>query len=252
MIPQTKQQKHYSSARHRFLRGALSDFFEREFAKIFGPILRTKIVDEVLKLLDSLVVPTSHLLPGECLWLAVDKATRADSPRRRFRAVKLTLIAPEDVKRLAEGVAMPKIASGAIARIMEQAYEQGGLLSMRDIELLTWHSSGALTGYRHQYEREHSCSLPHTGTLHDMGSCITHKKMIVEKAVIDKKNPRQIARETNHSLLAVERYINDYQRVRQCYAKDPSITHIAMVTGIAPHVVKQYVAMIEPKDEASK
>jgi hypothetical protein len=215
-------------------------------------MLRTKIVDEVLKLLDSLVVPTSHLLPGECLWLAVDKATRADSPRRRFRAVKLTLIAPEDVKRLAEGVAMPEIASGAIARIMQQAYEQGGLLSMRDIELLTWHSSGALTDYSQRYEREHSCSLPHTGTLHDMGSCITHKKMIVEKAVIDKKNPRQIARETNHSLLAVERYINDYQRVRQCYAKDPSITSIAMVTGIAPHVVKQYVAMIQPKDEVSK
>ena len=249
MIPRSFAEKHYRSAGDRCLRGVLDEFFERQFPKLFGPIIRKRIVEEVLKLIESVHRPHEHLQPGQCLWLAVDKATRADSPDRRLRPVILTLVDPEGVRRLAAGERMASIVPDAIARIMREAYAQGALLSMRDIELLTWRSSGALTESRKRYEQQHGGPLPHTGTLHDMGSCITHKEQIVRKVVHEGKDPRQVAADTHHTLPAVERYVRDYWRVRQCYAKEPSVDYIATVTGLSPHVVKQYIKLM-PEETA--
>lgn len=244
MIPRSYAQKRYRSAGDRCVRGVLDEFFERQFPKLFGPMIRKRIVEELMKLIESVYRPHKHLQPGQCLWLAVDKATRADSPNRRLRPVILTMVEPEGVKRLAAGQPMPSIIPDAIARIMHEAHAQGALLSMRDIELLTWRSSGALTEHRKHYEQQHDGPLPHTGTLHDMGSCITHKAQIVRKAVHEGKDPRQVALDTRHTLPSVERYVRDYWRVRQCYAKEPSIDYIATVTGLSRHVVKQYIELI--------
>jgi len=76
---------------------------------------------------------------------------------------------------------MSQIMEQAIARIIQEAYAQGGLLSMRDIGLLSWRYSGAISPYRKKYETEHDVTLPHTGSLQDMGSCISHKSMIIRK-----------------------------------------------------------------------
>lgn len=244
MNQKSYEEKRYAAARHRFLGGAVEEFFQREFSKFFGPLLRTRIVEELLRLLESLELDQARIRPGQCLWLAVDQKTRADSPRRELRPVILTLIDQADVVRLAKGTPMRQIGSEAIARMMREAHQQGGLLSMRDIELLTWHSSGALTEYRQRYEREHDCVLPHTGTLHDMGSCITHKGVIIKKAIEQGKDPRLVARETHHTLKSVEHYLRDYERVKQCYGSLESVEAISAVTGIARHVVQQYIDII--------
>jgi hypothetical protein len=42
--------KHYNSAKQRFLKGLLINFFDRELPKLFGPTLRQKLADEIIKL----------------------------------------------------------------------------------------------------------------------------------------------------------------------------------------------------------
>jgi hypothetical protein len=245
MIARSHAEKHYRSAQSRFLRGALEEFFQRELERHFGALLRRKIVDEVMRLIESLTPQSDQLRPGQCLWVAVDAQTRADSPGRKLRPVILTLVTQEDVARLSSGVRMSQIAGESMARIMREAYQQGALLSMRDIELLSWRHSGAWTSCRQAYEKKHECVLPHTGSLHDMGSCITHKDVIVRKAVHEHIDPRDVARQTNHSLKAVERYTKDYHRVEQCYSRQLSEETISLVTGIARHVVRQYIKLID-------
>jgi hypothetical protein len=244
MIPRSFAEKRYRSANDRNVRGLLDEFFKRQFPSLFGPMIRQRIVEELLKLIESVYHRHEHLQPGQCLWLAVDKATRADSPHRRLRPVVLTMVEADGVNRLAAGERMSSVIPDAIARIMREAYEQGALLSMRDIELLTWRPSGVLTEHRKRYEQTQGSPLPHTGTLHDMGSCITHKQQIVRKAVHQGKDPRVVAAETNHTLPAVERYVRDYWRVRQCYAKEQSVDYIAAVTGLSRHVVQQYIELL--------
>jgi len=237
--------KRFHSAKARFLEGALNNFFKREFPKLLGPILRRKLVEELIKLLQDLLPLKEHLKPGQIVWNAVCAKTRADSPNVRFVPVTLTMIDEYDVDKLANGVTMSKIMKHAIARITKEAYEQGALLSMRDIGLLSWRYSGTISQYRKQYEKDQNTTLPHTGSLQDMGSCVSHKLMIIKKVEVDKKDPLTVAQETNHSVWAVDRYIKDFNRVRLCYQDGKDKEFISLATGLSKFVVNEYVSIIE-------
>lgn len=245
MIKAPDCQKRFKSAKARFLKGALNTFFQREFPKLIGPILRDKLIDELIKILDKMLPLKNHLKPGQIVWNAVDIRTRADSKNPKFVPVILTLISDEDTDKLAKGELLSKIKGNAIARIMEQAYEQGALLSMRDIGLFSWRYGGSVSQDRIKYEKEHEIVLPHTGSLQDMGSCISHKRVIIKKIIIDKKDPFRVAKETKHSIRAVDRYLKDYYRVKYCYDENKDIDFTEKVTGIRKFVVTEYLNIIE-------
>lgn len=236
--------KRYQAAQERFVKPALMNFFATEFPRIFGPVMRENIAQEIMRLFEAINPDTKRLQPGQILWNALDKNTRGDAPNRRFIPVVLTVIDEKDVQQLASGEKMSIIAQNSIARMLHEAYQQGALLSMRDLGLLTLSDGSTLSSKRKKYEQRNQCTLPHTGSLQDMGSSITHKKMIVSKVVLHKKDPAQVARETNHSQKAVDRYLNDFNRVRALYEREKDIDYIHLVTGMAKHVVKQYIQLI--------
>jgi len=245
MIKAPDCRKRFDSAKARFLEPALDNFFKREFPKLLGPILRRKLVEELIKLLQALLPLKAHLKPGQIVWNAVCAKTRADSPNVRYVPVTLTMIDEQDIQQLADGVPMPVIIKQGIARITKEAYAQGALLSMRDIGLLSWRQGTTISAYRKSYEKEHNVSLPHTGSLQDMGSCVSHKSIIIKKITIDKKDPLVVATETNHSIGAVDRYIKDFNRVRVCYQDGKDEQFISLATGLNKFVVKEYVKLIE-------
>lgn len=237
--------KRYQAAKHRFLRPVLINFFAREFPKLFGPVMRERIADELIALFEKTAPEIKRIKPGQILWNALDKNTRGDSPNRRYVAVVLSLITEEDVEQLANGVPMPVIANNAVARMMIEAYDQGGILSTRDAGLLSLRSSSWVSKMRLNYEKEHDCLLPHTGILHDMGPCISHKTKIIRKVMVEKKDPADVARECNHTQRAVDRYLKDFHRVKTAYKQNQDNDYIHVVTGIAKHVVEQYIGLIK-------
>lgn len=245
MIKTPDRVKRFYSAKARFLEAALNNFFKREFPKLLGPILRHKLVEELIRLLQDLLPLKEHVKPGQIVWNAVSVKTRADSPNVRFVPVTLTMIDEQDIQQLADGVPMPVIIRQGIARITKEAYSQGALLSMRDIGLLCWRHGASISAYRKSYEKEHNVSLPHTGSLQDMGSCVSHKSIIIKKITIDKKDPLVVATETNHSIGAVDRYIKDYNRVRVCYQDGKDEEFISLATGLNKFVITEYIKLIE-------
>jgi len=176
-------QKHFQSARQRFLQPSIESFLERELTSYFGPVVRRAISQELARLVEDQLPRREFLRPGQCVWLAVSKDTRPDSPRRRLVPVVLTLVDPNDVADLAQGRPMTEIARRSVARLTQEAYQQGALLSMRDIGLLVWRGNSAITIYRKQWEEEHDQTLPHPGSLQDFGSCLSHKTTIIRKVV---------------------------------------------------------------------
>lgn len=245
MIPKPQYVKRYSSAKVRFLKGALEKFFQRELPKLLGPILREKLVDELIKILDATLPAKDYLKPGQMVWNAVDISTRADADNPKFVPVILTIINEDDIEKLANGVKLKVVRNNAIARIINETFAQGGLISMRDISLFTWRYDSVISTYRQQYEKEHEVTLPHTGSLQDMGTCISHKKIIIKKIIIDKKDPYNVAKETNHSMLAVDRYLKDYRRVEHCFKDGKDIEFTASATGLSKFVIKQYWNILE-------
>lgn len=235
----------YRTAHDRFLKPAIINFFEKEFSGHFGPIVRENIADALIDLFDSLCPETSRLKPGQMIWNALDKYTRADSPGRRYQPVVLTVVDDTDIKMFEKEISPTKIRAHAMARMMKEAYKQGGLLSIRDLSLIFTVQSRNLSNVRIKYEKENNTVLPHTGSIQDMGSTLTHKVQIVYKHVILGKDPLTVARETNHSQCAVDRYIKNYHKVKILSNDGKDIEYINMVTNISKHVIIQYQQIIK-------
>jgi hypothetical protein len=237
--------KRYSSAKERFLKPAIMNFFARECPRFFGPVLREKIADELLSLFESVSPEISRIKPGQILWNALDQNTRGDSPNRKYVPVILTIISEEDVQLLVEGVHMSKIAENTIARMIREAYCQGGILSSRDLGLITLRHPTTTSSIRKRFEENHDCTLPHTGALHDMGSSVSHKAIIIRKVILEKNDPAAVARETNHSQAAVDHYLKDYHRVKMLHNLNYDVQFINLATQIAKHVIVQYLNIIK-------
>jgi hypothetical protein len=248
MNANTFHHKQFSSASQRLLKPQIEHFFVEEFPKLFGPVMRSHIADALLELFTRQVRETPTLEPGQILWNAVDIATRADAPNRRFVPVVLTMVDQEDVQNRVKGLSIQEIRAQSTARILREAYQQGGLLSMRDISLLCWHSTSSSSRWRKNYEQTYQCELPHPGNLQDMGSCITHKEQIVYKAIVEKKDPVQVANESKHTQKAVDRYLKDFHRVQTVYNHNSDPDYISLVTNISKSVVNQYINLIEKYD----
>ena len=245
MFKESSRYKHYNSAKDRFLKPAIMNFFQREFPNFLGPVPRANLADELTDIFNKMCPETKHINHGEILWNALDKHTRADSPKRKYIPVTLTLVSTDDVEQLIKGTSVMKVKLDSIARVFRQAYEQGGILSSRDIALIFNISDSYASILRLRYEKENNTTLPHTGSLHDMGTTVTHKVQIVYKVIVEKKDPIQVAYETNHSQNAVDRYLNDFYRVKTIYKDNQDLDYIHVVTNITKYVVAQYIEIIE-------
>jgi len=244
MIPKISSVKHYSSAHDRFLKPAIVNFFEREFCGMFGPVVRENIADALIDLFNSLCPESSRLKPGQIVWNALDKRTRADSENRRYKPVILSIVTDDEVSMFETGSSVSLIRKNVMARMIKEAYQQGAVLSTRDLSLLLVYPGPGLSNLRISYEREHQTILPHTGVIHDMGTTLTHKRLIIYKHVVEKKDPSIVARETNHSQPAVDKYLKDFNRVKTMVNDKKDIDFIHHTTNMSRQVIKQYLQII--------
>jgi hypothetical protein len=244
MIPKISSVKHYSSAHDRFLKPAIVNFFEREFCGMFGPVVRENIADALIDLFNSLCPESSRLKPGQIVWNALDKRTRADSEKRRYKPVSLSLVTDDEVSMFENNCPVQQIRQNVMARMIKEAYQQGAVLSTRDLSLLLVSTGSWLSHQRIEYEKKHQTILPHTGVIHDMGTTLTHKRIIIYKHVVEKKDPSVVARETNHSQQAVDRYLKDFNRIKTLVKDNKDIDFIHHTTNIARPVIRQYLQII--------
>jgi hypothetical protein len=245
MIRKPDGVRKYRTAHDRFLKPAIVNFFEREFSGHFGPIVRENIAEELVNLFDNLCPETERLKPGQMLWNALDRHTRADSPKRRYKPVILTVVDNSDIEMFEKEKPIPEIRKQVVARMMKEAYKQNGLLSTRDLSLILTMGAQRLSSVRAEYEKQNQTVLPHTGSIQDMGSTVTHKKQIVHKHVVQKKDPKKVAYETNHSQMAVDRYIKDFYRVKTLVDDGKDIDYINLATNISKHVIIQYQQILD-------
>ncbi len=249
MISRPQAQKHFGSAVKRFLQSSIERFLDREFPRTFGPVIRQKMAEKIVDLVNQQLPPKDFLRPGQCIWNAVSITTRPDSPKCQLVPVILTLVDSSDAEQLARGTHMSAIAGQSIARICREAFEQGALLSMRDIGLLVWRNNAAISSLREKWEADQKTTLPHVGTIQDFGTCISHKTSIIRKVVYEGKDTRRVADETKHTQRAVDRYLKDFHRVRICYEHNPEIEFITRTTGLSKYLVNQYVRIIKENEK---
>ena len=173
-----------------------------------------------------------------------------DPPRRRLRIrdtdlvpVALDLSTPEDVQRRIDRVSAGERLRHKAVRLCQQAHEQGGLLSNCDLAELLNTSDSRIAQLLTQHERDTRKIVPRRATVHDVGTGLTHKAIICWKRYAEGKEPQKIAHDTHHSLMAVDRYLGQYARVRRCRERGMNPRQTAHILRCSVALVEQYLAI---------
>jgi len=239
--------KHYGPLLQKTLQNAVSHLIGEQFPRIGGPRICELCAQMILEVVSAHVRPAEHMRHGQALWLgiAID-----DPPRRHQRTadthlvpVVLDLSVPDDIQaRLERRPAWERRQRKAV-RLCRQAHEQGALLSNCDLaELLGcnhWDVAHVLT----QHEKRSGCLVPRRATLHDVGTGLTHKRIICWKRYAEGKPADIIAKETYHSLEAVDRYLGQFDRVRHCRRQGFSPQKTAYTLNCSVALVQEYLTI---------
>ncbi|MBW2087222.1 MAG: DUF1670 domain-containing protein [Deltaproteobacteria bacterium] len=231
----------------RTFRSALIELFEREYKLIGSHKVIELIADDICQLRDEFYPRTGEAY-GNVSWVTTSVENKKPKLGQRVEDYKnvrlsLPLVSEEDLKMLGS-VSSAKRDKAKIVRLINSAYEQGGLLTVEELALLINRSVLSVSKRINEYQQEHQVILPIKGNKLDIGPGITHKRIILE--LYEKKVAApDIARQVNHSQEAVDRYIKDYERVKFLVRRGMDITEISHLTGRGKQVIKQYVKILQ-------
>ena len=130
-----------------------------------------------------------------------------------------------------------------IGRFCEEARDQGGLLTQEDLAQIL--SCDARTIRRDiKALKALGIHIPTRGQQKDIGPTLTHKGVAI-RHWLEGKEPQEVARAINHSLRAVERYLNHFARIIYCVSHGFSVLQTAFALGISNASVRAYLDIYE-------
>jgi len=228
--------------------GRLSPSIESEGR---SPEMARSFISHLVALRERFCPRLDELEPGQLVAIALDATDRRMSLKTRYRRqvpVRLTLLREDEVAQLErvgpwDRSAVDGVLSRRVARLLTEAYCQGGLLSLTLVGLLTHNSPGRVSRLVNEFEARHGLILPTPGTIHDAGSKLTHKAAIV-RLHLQGLECKDIARDTMHCEEAVGRYIDDFERVLIAQAHGLPAALLPRVLKLGAHVVAQYEELI--------
>jgi proteasome lid subunit RPN8/RPN11 len=170
----------------------------------------------------------------------------------RLKPVVLDLSTPEDVEGILRREDTDQRYLRKCERLSRQAYEQGGLLGNCDLAQLLNLAESRIGSLLAGHERKTGKIVPRRATLHDVGSGLTHKRIICWKRYAEGKPTPDIARETYHSHQAVDRYLSQFDRVRHCRKQGLTENETAFTLNCSVGLVREYLAIDDELQETGE
>lgn len=179
------------------------------------------------------------LRSGQMFYECAEASEGAGKPLSecRLARVVLTIHEPEDIKIAGEQGA-DGLRAHCILRLTEEAREQGGLLTQEDLARLLFCDVRTVRRDIKEF-RDKDIVVATRGQQKDIGPGVTHRGVAVRHWV-DGMEPVEVARRINHSLTAVERYLQTFARVAFLEEKGFDCFSMAMTMGISVAGVKTY------------
>jgi hypothetical protein len=239
--------KHYRSQFDKALRPALAGRIAKEFPRIGGGRMVALCADIVMEVVEQHLRPLEHIRHGQILWIAV----ATDSPLRHRQHLRdadlvpvlLDLSTPADIEARIDRKSPRQRRLQKALRLCEQAHAQGGLLSNCDLAELLATCEKDISSLLAEHERTAGKSIPRRATLHDVGTALTHKAIIIRLRYRDGKSPDQVARDTRHTLQAVDNYLGTFDRVCACRNLGLTPEQTAAAIGKSLHLVREHLAI---------
>jgi DNA-binding CsgD family transcriptional regulator len=246
----------YGHEKSRTLASRLYVLLRDELGLGRQPKVARLLVDEIVAVVESTLVDAGMLKPGQVLVLAPEVGQGPSWNWRRLedkrmKAVRLTLIDPADIDRLVAGDPLPKVRLERLARLTQEAFEQGATLTACQLGLMTGITPSWVCEQLNTWMKEHDEVLPLRGVVEDCSPAVTHKAGIVALH-LKGRTTAEIARATNHTPRSVERYLQRFEQVRELVRyldRVPDPSGIARILGCSERLVRAYLDLMPKETE---
>lgn len=257
--PLTKAQIQLKKVRRlkdKSLKNHLLHRFLHNYGYDKGEVTAKAIVEDILQLLEDFFIignideDLRHIQRGQLVWMAVpvdEYPQRGKSiAQTRMMPVVLSLVTDADIDHIAYGFDTKTLRKNRIQRLVDEAFDQGALLTQLDLAMLLGMSDAVVSQYVNQIQKEGHL-LPTRGNIHDLSGAITHKREIISLYLEGYLTPA-IAAKTHHSKEAVDRYIKDYHRVEMLWLHGiTELQQISHLSHLSARVAQQYVDLLPQK-----
>jgi len=177
---------------------------------------------------------------GQIKKLIIDASVSPNVPLNKAKQKFVTLTidgGPEDVE-IRQNKGVPALRQHRMVRLCEEAFQQGGLLTLEDLSMLF--NCGVRTLVSDLNElRKAKRTPPLRSTVKDMGRAITHRSQIIT-LWLQGNEYTDIAIKTHHSIKSVHNYVDKFKRSVSLFLADFEIHTISFLVNISPALVKEF------------
>jgi hypothetical protein len=249
MRRRTHRQADFSPLQDKTLTNVLRQLFVTEFGYQNKVLFAEAMIDRILETVESFVQPAALLKPGQLLWMAVvnDGRKHAHQPMREIPQVPviLDLVTDGELGALASGKDWRVVRRRRHARLLEQAFAQGGVLAQSDLAALTLTSTTTVRADISHFRETENRLLPYRGSVQDVGGTLTHKVEAIRLFEAGYLEP-EICRKLPilHDLPAVENYVQTYKNVIKLLERGFAPGEVSGILTIDKRLVQAYVDII--------
>ena len=232
------------------IESAIKHLINDEYSFIGGERIQEMFANDMVRLFRQYSRDPWNLEVGQTLWFAVDKNEKPGPAKTlakmRITPVILSVTHEEDKQLRANGYSHKEVRRFKVARLLQEAYSQNGVLTQADVAEILGVSAGTIGKDIREYSEQNTVILPYRGTIHDIGPSLTHKKLIVSLFLQNFPTP-DIARKTCHTEEACDRYIKAFKKVRTLHGRMNPL-EISRTLEMSERLVNEYIVLIDEKE----
>lgn len=245
----THRQRTFGPMRDKTLTNVLRHQFVTEFGYENKVLFAEAMIGRILETIESFTRPAAWLKPGQLLWMAVADDGRKHTKKRMRDTpqvpVILDLVTDDDLAALAGGESYPQVRRQRQARLLKQAYAQGGVLAQSDLAVITLLSEAQVGKNIVTLQQATGKILPHRGSVQDLGPTTTHKVEVIRLLEAGFLEPEICERlEIPHDLTAVESYVQTYKNLLKLLERGFTLKEVAGILRISRRLVNEYQPII--------
>ncbi len=246
----------YASIAKRTFESALIHLLESDYGLLGGRRILQLLAEDTRKLVDEFYPATERASSGSLVWTCTAyEGKKAEAGKRteeyKTATVRLPLVTKAELQERTERKTKKEAGVKAarerekrrLARLVKAADKQGGVLTIAELSVILNRSYALVSKYIQEWQAETGETLPLKGYRMDQGSRPTHKGDII-RLYEQGQEPPDIARQTGHNLKSVDRYLDDYERVKMLLKQGCATAEIGQLVGRGQHVVLEYVKIV--------
>jgi hypothetical protein len=214
-----------------------------------SPFEASAVLDTVYKVYKPYFETCEPLRPGQIRLQLVAVQARASQSISESKQVTVTLTLNDEKEdlpmRQKQGII--GLRRHKIQRICQEAFDQGGLLTVEDLAYRIFNCGERTICRDLAYFREKDIFIPLRSTVQDIGRTLSHRLLII-KLWAKGKEYSEIKRETNHSLNAIQNYVDKFKRTIALAKEGYDINRISFLLKLSSSLVEQSVTLYKQLD----